>query len=446
MSLTGRRTFVGFGFGAIQSGLFLSEAYLSGQFRRLVVAEVVPEIVAAVRRNGGYYHFNIAYRDRVESTRLGPIEILDPAVEADRLGIQAAIAEAEEIATAVPSITFYVSEKPGSIHRLLAAGLCKKIALGGPRAVIYAAENHNHAAEILEVATMEQVPGDQRDEVRQRIRFLNTVIGKMSQVITDPVEVQARQLASITPDLPRAFLVEAFNRILVSRVQFPEPFSRGIVVFQEKDDLLPFEEAKLYGQNATHALMGYLGSLRGVQRVADLQEIPGVLPFARAAFIEESGAALIRKHAGIDPLFTLDGYRDFADDLLERMTNPFLVDMIERVTRNTERKLGWNDRLAGTMRVALELGVAPRRYALGAAAALARIDPAILDGKTTVKTSLDTLWRDANPAQAEKDQLIELIEAAHAELKAWRAADFPDLETFFQNHSRSQSAVYRLGP
>jgi mannitol-1-phosphate/altronate dehydrogenase len=445
MSLTGRRTFVGFGFGAIQSGLFLSEAYLSGQFRRLVVAEVVPEIVAAVRRNGGYYHFNVAYRDRVESARIGPIEILDPAVEADRLGIQAAIAEAEEIATAVPSITFYVSKKPGSVHRLLAAGLCEKITLGEPRAVIYTAENHNHAAEILEVATMEQVPGDQRAEVHQRVRFLNTVIGKMSQVITDPAEVQARHLASITPDLPRAFLVEAFNRILVSRVQFPEPFSRGIVVFQEKDDLLPFEEAKLYGHNATHALMGYLGSLRGVQRVADLKEIPGVLPFARAAFIEESGAALIRKHAGIDPLFTLDGYRDFADDLLERMTNPFLVDMIERVTRNTERKLGWNDRLAGTMRVALEQGVAPRRYALGAAAALARINPAILDGKTTVRTSLDTLWRDANPAQAEKNQLIELIKTAHAELKAWRAADFPDLETFFQNHSRSQSAVYRLG-
>jgi predicted N-acetyltransferase YhbS/mannitol-1-phosphate/altronate dehydrogenase len=436
MSLTGRRTFVGFGFGAIQSGLFLSEAYLSGQFRRLVVAEVVPEVVAAVRRNGGYYHFNIAYRDRVEPSRLGPIEILDPAVEADRQVILAAIAEAEEIATAVPSITFYASEKPGSVHRLLAAGLCEKIALGGPRLVIYAAENHNHAAEILEAAVMEQVPGDQCLAVSRRVRFLNTVIGKMSQVITDPLEVQARRLAPITPDLPRAFLVESFNRILVSKVQFPEPFSRGISVFQEKNDLLPFEEAKLYGHNATHALMGYLGALRGVQRVADLLEVPGILPFARAAFIEESGAALIRKHAGLDPLFTPDGYRDFADDLLERMTNPFLVDMIERVTRNTERKLGWNDRLAGTMRVALEQGVLPRRYALGAAAALAAVDPSILDGETPVAIALIPLWRDANPEQGEQDRLIDLIGTALAELKAWWLAGFPDLDLFYKGHTR----------
>ena len=32
-------TFVGFGFGAIQAGLFLYEAYRSGNFGRLVVAE-----------------------------------------------------------------------------------------------------------------------------------------------------------------------------------------------------------------------------------------------------------------------------------------------------------------------------------------------------------------------------------------------------------------------
>jgi hypothetical protein len=46
-------TFVGFGFGPIQAGLFLAEAFqLSGAFHRLVVAEVVPAVVAAVRAAG----------------------------------------------------------------------------------------------------------------------------------------------------------------------------------------------------------------------------------------------------------------------------------------------------------------------------------------------------------------------------------------------------------
>jgi mannitol-1-phosphate 5-dehydrogenase len=436
MSLTGKRTFVGFGFGAIQSGLFLYETFHSGAFRRLVVAEVVPEAVAAVRREEGYFCVNIAHRDRVESARVGPVEIYDPAVEADRQATLAAIVEAEEIATAIPSVAFYVTDKPGSIHRLLAEGLYQKAELDGPRAVIYAAENHNHAAEILEAAVMGLIPLGRHSAVRARVRFLNTVIGKMSHVVVDPDEVQARNLTPITPGYPRAFLVEAFNRILISKVQFPEPFERGISVLQEKDDLLPFEEAKLYGHNATHAVLGYLGALLGAQRVADLQEKPGMLSFARAAFIDESGAALIRKHAGLDPLFTSDGYREFADDLLERMTNPFLVDMIERVTRDTERKLGWNDRLVGTMRMALKQGITPRRYGLGAAAALARLDPATLEGQRPAGSFLDALWREVSPLQAERDRLVALIEAALVELRAWRADGFPNLEVFYKcNHA-----------
>ena len=186
MPLTGRRTFVGFGFGAIQSGLFLYEAFQSGAFRRLVVAEVLPEVVEAVRREGGSFCVNIARHDRVESACIGPVEIYNPGVEADRLALVAAIGEAEEIATAVPSVAFYVSDKPGSIHSLLAEGLCQKVERGGARAVIYAAENHNHAAEILEAAVMGLVPPEQQAAVRARVRFLNTVIGKMSQVVADP--------------------------------------------------------------------------------------------------------------------------------------------------------------------------------------------------------------------------------------------------------------------
>ncbi len=436
MPLSGRRTFVGFGFGAIQSGLFLYEAFHSGAFRRLVVAEVLPEVVEAVRWEGGSFCVNIAQPDRVESACIGPVEIYNPAVEADRAALLAAIAGAEEIATAVPSVAFYVSDKPGSIHRLLADGLRQKIDLNGPRAVIYAAENHNHAAEMLDAAVTSLVPLDIQAALHARVRFLNTVIGKMSQVVANPDEVRARHLVQITPAFPRAFLVEAFNHILIARVQFPEPFERGIRVLQEKDDLLPFEEAKLYGHNATHAVLGYLGAMLGAQRVADLQNVPGMLPFARRAFIEESGAALIRKHAGLDPLFTPEGYQEFADDLLERMTNPFLVDMIERVTRDTERKLGWNDRLVGTMRMALRQGILPRRYALGAAAALAQLDPATLEGQRPVGNVLDALWREVAPLQAERDRLVALIEAAMVELRAWRADGFPNLDIFFErNHA-----------
>lgn len=326
MALTGHRTFVGLGFGAIQAGLFLYEAYRSGGFARLVVGEVAPDSVDALRRSAGCYAVNVAHADRVEAARVGPVQMENPAAAADIPRLVDAVAEAEEISTAVPSVRFYAGPEPGSIHRILAQGLRKKVAAGGPRAVVYAAENHNHAAEILEAAVFEEIPTAERALVRERVCFLNTVIGKMSGVVSAAGEAQARHLATVTPDSSRAFLVEAFNRILVSQVCFPHavgepPFYRGIAAFVEKEDLLPFEEAKLYGHNATHALAAYLCSLRGLERIADLRTTPDLLGFIRAAFLEESGEALIRKHAGKDRLFTPEGYREYADDLLERMTN-----------------------------------------------------------------------------------------------------------------------------
>ncbi len=123
MPLNGTRTYVGFGFGAIQAGLFLYEAFGSGAFRRLVVAEVLPEVVATVRQAGSGYYVNIAHLDRVEHALVGPVEVEDPAAESDRRRLVEAVAAAEEMGTAVPSVQFYVSDGPGSIHRLLAEGL-----------------------------------------------------------------------------------------------------------------------------------------------------------------------------------------------------------------------------------------------------------------------------------------------------------------------------------
>lgn len=427
MSRPGRYTFVGFGLGAIQSGLFLYEAQAAGCFERLVVAEVVPDTVRQVRENGGFLTVNIAHRDHIEAARVGPVEVLNPAVEEDRCILVEAIAAAQEIATAVPSVTFYCSSPgPDAICRILAAGLEEKARRSGPRAVVYAAENHNHAAEILRGQVLDAMPEAVREGVLRQARFLNTVIGKMSGMIGDPVEIQALGLEPLTPGNRRAFLVEAFNRILISRIHFDEPgFTRGIAAFIEKDDLLPFEEAKLYGHNATHALATYLGALLGAQRIADLPAVPGMMAFLRRAFIEESGAALIRRHQGMDPLFTPMGYTAYADDLLGRMVNPYLSDTVERVGRDPERKLGWDDRLVGTVRLGLSTGIHPGRYALGVAAALVYLEPAYLDDSMDPIQRLSDLWGGGSGSPP-AGQVLELIRQALAHLGRWRATGQAD--------------------
>jgi mannitol-1-phosphate 5-dehydrogenase len=93
-----------------------------------------------------------------------------------------------------------------------------------------------------------------------------------------------------------------------------------------------------------------------------------------------------------------------------RMTNPYLGDTVERVGRNPQRKLGWDDRLVGTMRLALRENLAPRRYALGAAAALAGLDPSFPRSVAPARTMLEPLWGQIPAERHEKDTIVDLIE------------------------------------
>ena len=358
------KTFVGFGFGPIQSALFLYEAYRSGHFSRFVIAEVDARVVHAVRSAAERYTINIALPDRIEQAAISGVELYNPAVPDDRRQILQAIAESDELATCLPSVAFFDTGGPTSVARTLAAGLALRSA--NKPAIVYAAENHNHAAELLHESVAKYCP----PAALANVQFLNTVIGKMSGVITDPATIARLNLATMTPAIPKAILVEEFNRILISQITLPG-FMRGIDVFVEKPDLLPFEEAKLYGHNAIHALIGYLAARRGLTAMSDAAAHPDIMATARAAFLDESGQALIRKYAALgDPLFTPAGYTAYADDLLARMVRPTLNDLISRVTRDQIRKLGYDDRLFGTMRLALQYGIQPINLAKGAAAAI----------------------------------------------------------------------------
>ena len=383
------RTFVGFGFGAIQSGLFLYEAFKSGNFDRLVVAEVMPEVVTAIRKNDGY-SINVASSSGIETHRFQGLEIYNPAVSNDWKKLVEAVAEADEIATALPSVDFY-DRGETSVAKLLREGFSNK----KNQAVIYTGENHNHAAETLEELVGSHDP----------VQFLNTVIGKMSGIVTNPQQIATDRLEPMTPDSTRAFLVEEFNRILITKIDLTG-FQRGIKVFEEKTDLLPFEEAKLYGHNATHALLGYLANERGCPFMSDApQELTAL---AHAAFLEESGAALVKKYNGIDPMFTQEGFKAYVDDLMERMLNPWLRDQVERVIRDPRRKLDWDDRLIGTMRLCLSQDILPKHFTEGAKAALRHLmkeKPSIFAPSQV----LSAIWKDHGTPTEDIEDLCKML-------------------------------------
>ena len=101
--------FVGFGFGAIQGGLFLPAAFESENFDRLVVAEIDAELVAQIRRAGGRYHCNIAESESLRTVEVSGVEVFNPLVAEDRAALLEAIAGANELCTALPSFKLYDS-------------------------------------------------------------------------------------------------------------------------------------------------------------------------------------------------------------------------------------------------------------------------------------------------------------------------------------------------
>lgn len=361
------KTFVGIGLGAIQSGLFLLEAQLSGNFDRFVVAEVAPERVAGIRAAGGKCWINVALRDQIRQEQISDLEIYNPIDLNDAARLVKAISEASEIATALPSVDYYGRGVP-SPAQLLAQGIARKLTdHDAPHAVVYAAENHNHAAKLLRERVLAELDAANQASLGGRVQFVDTVIGKMSGVVTCTLQIQSDWLVPFFPESPRAVLVEAFNRIFIEHITLGD-FQRGITIFEERAELAPFEEAKLYGHNAAHALLGFLAQRQRLEFVHEATS--EVLSFVRDAFLHESGAALCSRHSTVDPLFTPSGWSAYVDDLMIRMTNIHLRDRVDRIIRDPRRKLGWDDRFVGTMKMAIRSNIEPNRFSLGAAMAV----------------------------------------------------------------------------
>ena len=130
---------------------------------------------------------------------------------------------------------------------------------------------------------------------------------------------------------------------------------------------------------------------------------PEFIEKARKAFFEESGKALVKKYASLnDELFTEAGFKAYVDGLLVRMTNPFLKDAIDRITRDPERKLSWDDRVIGTMRIIMSQGVVPATFAEGA-----KIAAEEWAAGEDVKAKLAALW--PQPWGEEHDKLCALM-------------------------------------
>jgi len=97
--------------------------------------------------------------------------MFNPLEPRDCESLFAAIAEASEICTALPSVEFFAKGNP-SVADVLVQGFKRKLATSGlPDCAVYTAENHNHAAEILESAILAKLGTAEKARMGKRVQF-----------------------------------------------------------------------------------------------------------------------------------------------------------------------------------------------------------------------------------------------------------------------------------
>ena len=160
-----------------------------------------------------------------------------------------------------------------------------------------------------------------------------------------------------------AVCVEPYCELPVDRAAF-----KGEI--PEVANMIPFSpfafyiRRKLFMHNMSHALTAYLGALKGYEYIWQANGDYDIRSTARDALAEISKA--MAAEYGVSP----SDLEVFSYDLILRYDNKLLGDTVERVGKDTKRKLSENDRFVGAIRLCLKHGVTPANIIRGMAAGL----------------------------------------------------------------------------
>lgn len=336
-----------FGAGNVGRG-FLGQLFSESGYHVLFV-EINEPLIAVLNAHRGYT-IRLVENDWTEEVAISPVQALH-AKETE--AVARALAEADLAATAVG-----VRALP-KIAPLVAAGIARRATDDAQQARIknirplniIVCENLKDAATTLRHMVGENLPTAYHDYLRVRVGFVDTVIGRM--VPPPTLQMQARD--------PSLIAVEPYKELPVDHHGFVGPVPE-IVGMEPCDNFAVYTARKLYIHNCAHAMLGYLGHLRGHAFGYQALEDTAIHPLFERA-LAESKSGIVVAH-GVDPAW-LESY---IADITRRLANRALGDTIFRLARDPLRKLGPEDRLVGAARLAAKANVTPEALSWGIAA------------------------------------------------------------------------------
>lgn len=345
-----------FGAGNVGRG-FIGQLFAESGYE-VTFVDIDEPLIAALRSRGSYT-IRLVDNEHVETVQVAPVTGL---LSREQEAIAEALARATIGATAVGARAL------PHIAPLAARGIAQRAARGvdAPLNLIIC-ENLKGAASTFRGMLEEQLRRMATAaeglpvRVEEALRYLATHVGLVDTVI-------GRMVPELPPDLraqdPSLIIVEPYKELPVDRVGFVGEIP-AIVGMQPCDHFALYTARKLYLHNAGHAVLGYLGYLRGYTLGYEALEDAEIRLLLEAA-LDESLRGIVSVYGAEE-----NWLRAHVADLLGRFANRALADPILRLARDPIRKLAPSDRLVGAARTAERAGILPRNLAWGIAAALA---------------------------------------------------------------------------
>lgn len=256
------------------------------------------------------------------------------------------IAACDIMATAVGVNVLKFIAKP------IALGIERRLNNNGKPLDIIICENLIGADKFLKDLILQHIPR-LADRIEKDIGFVEASIGRMVPVMTEE-----KRMGN-----PLRVCVEPYNILPVDKLAF-----KGEI--PQIKNLYPFApfnlfiQRKLFMHNMSHALCAYLGYLKGYTYIYEAVNDIEIKYIAYKALSEMAAVLCKENNTDIIPLLR------HADNLLLRFQNKALGDTVERVGRDTVRKLGPNDRLIGALKLSEKHDYACGCICIGIAAAM----------------------------------------------------------------------------
>lgn len=387
------KTAVIFGAGNVGRG-FIGQIFSESGYG-ITFVDIDEPLIAALNARRAYT-IRLVDNGRAKEVTIAPVRALHTR---ETEAVTSTLAEADIAATAVG-----VRVLP-HVAPAIAAGIDRRAMTGKQTPLnVIVCENLKDAARTFRHMVAERVQAAHHAYLQAHIGFVDTVIGRMVPPPTPEMRAQD----------PSLIAVEPYKELPVDRAGFAGTIPE-IVGMEPCDNFAAYTARKLYIHNCGHAMLAYLGYLRGHAFCYQALEDTAIRPLFERALAESKHG--IAAAYGVDPTWL----HAHIVDITRRLANRALGDTIARLGRDPLRKLGPADRLVGAARLAKGAGVAPGALSWGIAAGYCFDDPgdplAVTLQRRIASDGLADVLADVSGIQAD-EPLAGLVQDRYHKLRA----------------------------